>query len=97
MRSKVTRCPTRSVDDAPASTDGFGSHAPIASAIYELVTTENGGRTIGLEGSWGSGKSTVVSLLADQIRNGKSEAHVVVFDVWAHEGDPLRRSFLGML
>lgn len=88
-------CPTRTVDDAPASEDVFGSHAPIAAAVRELVTTEPGGRTIGLEGGWGSGKSTVVRLLNDRLDG--SGAQVVVFDAWAHEGDPLRRSFLETL
>ena len=91
----VTRCPTCTVDDAPASEDVFGSHAPIAAAVRELITTEPGGRTIGLEGGWGSGKSTVVRLLNDRLDG--SGAHVVVFDAWAHEGDPLRRSFLETL
>jgi len=90
-----TRCSTVSVDDAPADEDVFGSHAPIARAIDELITTEDGGRTIGLEGSWGSGKSTVVRLL-DAGMEGPT-AHLVVFDTWAHEGDPLRRSFLETL
>lgn len=93
--SAVTQYPTRTIDDAPASADVFGSHAPIAAAIRELITTEPGGRTIGLEGGWGSGKSTVVRLLNDQLDG--SDTQVVVFDAWAHEGDPLRRSFLETL
>ncbi len=80
------RCPTRTVDDAPAEDDVFGSHAPIADAVHELVTTEAGGRTIGLESGWGSGKSTVVRLLSQRLDG--PEAKVVVFDAWAHEGDP---------
>lgn len=91
----VTRCPTRTVDDAPASKDDFGSHVPIAVAVRELITTEPGGRTIGLEGGWGSGKSTVIRLLNNQLDG--SDTQVVVFDAWAHEGDPLRRSFLETL
>lgn len=86
------RCPTSTVDDAPAALDLFGSHEPIAAAVHELIAGEAGGRTIGIEGGWGSGKSTVVTMLADRMR--ESQAHVVVFDTWSHEGDPLRRSFL---
>ena len=58
------RCPTRIVGDAPAAVDEFGSHEPVANAICDLLETEPGGRTIGLEGGWGSGKSTVAKLLA---------------------------------
>ena len=49
----ATRCLTLTVDDAPAGEDVFGSHEPIAAAVHELITTEPGGRTVGLEGSWG--------------------------------------------
>lgn len=89
------RCSTYTVDDVPAREDAFGSHAPIATAIHELTTNESGGRTIGLEGTWGSGKSTVVGLLDDRM-DGPDD-HLVVFDAWAHEDDPLRRSFLETL
>ena len=87
-----SHCPTSTVDDAPAREDLLGSHEPIAVALHELITSEPGGRTIGLEGGWGSGKSTVVRLLDERMSG--PDTHVVVFDAWAHEGDPLRRSFL---
>lgn len=91
----ATRCPTHTIDDAPAIEDFLGSHESVVDAIHELITTEAGGRTVGLEGSWGSGKSTVVRLLAKRLDGPNS--HVVLFDAWAHERDPLRRSFLDKL
>ena len=91
----VPRCPTRTIDDAPADQDAFGSYESKAEVIHELITTEPGGRTIGLEGEWGSGKSTVVKLLARRMTG--PDSLLVVFDTWAHEGDPLRRSFLEKL
>ena len=91
----VARCPTRTIDDAPADQDAFGSYESKAEVIHELITTEPGARTIGLEGKWGSGKSTVVNLLAERMTG--TDSHLVVFDTWAHEGDPLRRSFLEKL
>ena len=49
------RCPTVLLDDAPAKTDAFDSFEPIADSVVEVVQTETGGKSIGLEGGWGSG------------------------------------------
>ena len=39
----VARCPTRTIDDAPADQDAFGSYESKAEVIRELITTEPGG------------------------------------------------------
>jgi hypothetical protein len=91
--------------DEPASTDDFaaGAHKRVAKAIAEVVAGEPGGKVIGLEGSWGSGKSTVVQLVRellganDNAQRDRADIKVVVFDAWAHQGDPLRRTFLETL
>ena len=89
-------CPTKLLVDAPSDKDEFGPHLKVAKAISDLVLSERGGQAVGISGKWGSGKSTVLSLLKDEF--GKSEKHEVwVFDAWAHEGDPLRRAFLESL
>jgi len=80
------------LNDFPSATDVFGSHEPVASAIGDMVTREEGGKAIALEGSWGSGKSTIVRVLSERLKG-----QVFVFDAWAHEGDPLRRVFLEKL
>ena len=80
------------LDDLPSDTDSFGSHEPVATAIGEMVDREEGGKAIALEGSWGSVKSTIISVLSERLKG-----QVFVFDAWAHEGDPLRRVFLERL
>lgn len=91
---------TRLISDEPAGNDALGgAHERLANAIAEVLHTEDGGRAIGLEGDWGAGKSTVVRLVEKRIAEIDSEhpTTIVVFDVWAHQGDPLRRTFLEQL
>ena len=88
-------CLTRLLADAPAETDAFGAHERVAQSIADVVHTEDGGRSIGLEGGWGAGKSTVVTLISKILGQTKDpECRIAVFDIWAHQDDPLRRTFL---
>jgi len=93
-------CPTTLLDDQPSDEDSLGgSHSKLARAIAKLIENEKGGITIGLEGRWGSGKSTVINLISNYFNNPSStkEFFISYFDAWAHEGDPLRRTFLERL
>ena len=96
--SDTSRCPTRLLDDTPVSEDSFaGPHKRIAQALATIIESgEAGGKTIGLEGAWGSGKSTIINLTSGLLQ--KTE-HISLFrfDAWAHQGDPLRRTFLESL
>lgn len=90
-------CPTFLIEDIPADEDAFGPHQRVADAIADLIeSSEKGGKVIGLEGGWGAGKSTVVGFLAKRLSKN-SNYTVISFDAWAHEGDPLRRTYLETL
>jgi hypothetical protein len=73
--------------------DAFGSHERLASALAKILSEEPGGKAIALEGGWGSGKSTVINLVKHALSENPNHS-LLVFDAWAHEGDPLRRTFL---
>jgi hypothetical protein len=96
MSKRNEHCPTVLISDAPSSKDEFGAHQRLADTIAELITNEEGGKSIALEGRWGSGKSTVVKLLHDRLVSDAAIAFFL-FDAWAHQGDPLRRTFLESL
>ena len=97
-------CPTKLIDDLLPSKDdlashgkGEGAHERIAHAMADLIRSSDvGGKLIGLEGGWGSGKSTVINLMTKSLKQ-TPETTVFIFDSWAHEREPLRRSFLESL
>lgn len=93
---KISNCRTRLLSDVPEAEDYFGTHKRLACAIRDLIVTETGGRSLALEGSYGSGKTTVINLLRSELAKNKNYT-LVPFDAWAHEKDPLRRTFLETL
>jgi len=83
------------LSDDPTDHDEFGSHQRIADAIKQLIKEQPGGKSICVDGSRGSGKSTIIRLLSDVLSNDDDlKCHFFMFDVWAHQKDPLKRSFL---
>lgn len=73
------------------------THERVSQNLFQVITQSNKGVTIGLEGSWGSGKSTVIKLLRDKLKERDPKSLFFMFDAWAHDGDPLRRIFLESL
>src|SRR5580700_2094501 len=87
-------CVTNLLPDEPTTRDVFGSHERVASAIAQLISSETVGRTVAITGPWGSGKSSVLRMVRERLNQ---TSDVFIFDAWAHEGDPLRRTFLQRL
>lgn len=52
-------------------------------------------RIIGIEGSWGSGKSNVVTRLDNKLKN--LSYYIFTYDTWSHQEDLQRRSILETL
>lgn len=87
------------LDDSCSSVDltEDKTHQRIADQLFELIESgDSKGLTIGLEGDWGSGKSTVIELLRQKLEKDEKTFFFYI-DTWAHEGDPLRRAFLDSL
>lgn len=69
----------------------FG-HEGIAETIKNIIISCPTRFTIGLFGKCGTGKTTIINRLKNKLQNEKIA--VVEFDVWKHEDDALRRTFL---
>ena len=97
----MTQSQVRFLSDEPVSKDDFGgSFERVANGIVETIRSGDAdGKMIGLEGSWGSGKSSIVKMVQKglEVSKDKEQTGFFVFDAWAHQGDPLRRSFLESL
>ena len=89
----------RPLDDIPVKEDELRgkSHHNVAEALVNLISRNEGGHAIGLEGSWGSGKSSVISIAENLFEEKSKDYLFYTFDAWAHSGDPIRRSFLECL
>lgn len=92
----------RFLTDMPASEkeNQFAVHDKIADAIVEEINEDANpeNRRIAIVGDWGSGKSTILSYVDERLKKmeetGGDKFCFVVFDLWSHTGDSLRRSFL---
>lgn len=61
----------------------------------ENTNKESLPRIIGIEGSWGSGKSNVVTKLDNKLKN--LSYYIFTYDTWSHQEDLQRRSILETL
>ncbi len=73
-------------------------HESVARSLYSLLTTHDEIKhpVIGLEGSWGSGKSRVINILQHIADEGNAQTKYVfhTYDIWSAQEDLTRRSFL---
>jgi hypothetical protein len=84
------------ISDTPTKNDKFNAHRKIAEAINYIIENQEGGKTIGLEGNWGSGKSSIVKIISS-MPSSRKKITTFNFDAWVHQGEPLRRVFLESL
>ncbi|WP_051654319.1 P-loop NTPase fold protein [Persephonella sp. KM09-Lau-8] len=84
------------LDDIPTEKDEIQLHSKIADSLLEIIKTieNNKKKVIGLFGSWGSGKSTVIKILESKLGKKEGNIEFLIFDSWSHQGDFLKRAFL---
>lgn len=87
--------------DQPSEEDGFEGkgHLRTATQLADAIEEfQNEDRSIGLEGDWGSGKSTVVGLAGKHLKKTeRDQFHFFTFDLWSTQTSPFRRTFLEKL
>ncbi|KCZ62548.1 hypothetical protein L53_10655 [Hyphomonas sp. L-53-1-40] len=86
--------------DSPAEEDGFEgnghrrSATALAAAVKQMANRDG---AIGLEGKWGAGKSTVIRFAETELEASNTKGlthHLMCYDLWAHQSDVFKRSFL---
>lgn len=86
------------IKDVPAESDLFNNEShtrlasALASAVWQLDDTDG---AIGLEGRWGSGKSSVINFMAKQLSNSPNKKFLTfTFDLWSHGSEDIRAALL---
>ncbi|WP_269915432.1 P-loop NTPase fold protein [Acinetobacter sp. HY1485] len=81
------------LSDEPSLDDLFQTktHQNIADKLYKINENSNN-LIIGIEGDWGTGKSTITNILSKKIKD--NDKSIFIFDAWAHSGEEARYYFL---
>jgi hypothetical protein len=89
-------CPTNFIADDGHGDDAFGGHRSIAESLAHSIRERDVSMSIALVGRFGIGKSLIVRLLAKLLERDVYST-IIVFNVWVHRGDVLRRAFMKVL
>lgn len=84
----------RHLADVPIGEDHFASRAQrrMSDVIAGYIRSQKICRKVGIEGSWGSGKSNLVKMLTSN--ETLSNYRFFIYDAWAHQTDMPRRAFI---
>ncbi|WP_081605212.1 KAP family P-loop NTPase fold protein [Haloferax gibbonsii] len=89
-RMYLTDNPIKSEED-----DSFG-HIEYVDTLSEIIHNVTPPWHVGIFGEWGSGKSSIINLLYNRIRDNEEFENVlcIQFDAWAHAEDSIRTELL---
>ncbi len=77
----------------PGEVDRF-DNAAIANTVADVALTVDPPTNIALFGPWGSGKSSVYTMIDQRIKDLDKQARVVRYDAWKYGGRDLKRNFI---
>lgn len=69
-------------------------HVALARSVAEIALVAETPTNIALFGPWGSGKSSVYSMVDVHLKSLKTKTAVVRYDAWKYGGQALKRNFL---
>ena len=89
------------ISKAPCGKDLYvgKAHQKTAEQIAQKILDAKKSLMIGIEGSWGSGKSNLIQMIEKRVQEKrvqerKSEAIFFTYDAWGHQNDMPRRAML---
>lgn len=88
---KDNKKPLKFLSNEPIGSDLFAgkSQEKTAEVISQILKDEKF-QIIGIDGSWGTGKSNLVKIVENKLKTYK----FFIYDVWGHQEDDQRRSIL---
>ncbi|MEE3849029.1 P-loop NTPase fold protein [Gordonia sp. LSe1-13] len=73
-------------------------HAALARSVAEIALTAQTPVNIALFGAWGSGKSSIYTMITEHLKKvADRDVHVVRYDAWKYGGQDLKRNFIHSL
>jgi hypothetical protein len=86
-------------NESPSGVDAFKgeSHDRVAQAIHEYIKSRKNHRVIGLDGEFGSGKSSILQMLEKKISSEGSKSRVWIFDCEQNYQGSIKSNFIELL
>lgn len=96
MNAEILKYP-KLIKNMPCEEDLFAgkAHTTIAKNICDTIKNNPDCRMIGLDGSWGSGKSNLLKIVEKHLNQQENKKyHFFLYDAWGHQEDIQRRAIL---
>lgn len=86
-------------NESPSDVDAFKgeSHDRVAQAMHDYIKSNGNHRVIGLDGEFGSGKSSILQMLEKKIVKEKSKTKLWVFDCEQNYQGSIKSNFIEVL